>query len=70
MGFFAAWIVVLVRKLQSIVVENQALRRSAETLLIESSESEPEPTNYWLATVDEDIIFPRSGGPRENALLE
>jgi len=32
--------------------------RSAETLLIEWPESEPEPTKYWLATVDEDISFP------------
>ena|SRR6516162_4899339 len=35
-----------------------AAGRSAETLLIEWPESEPEPTKYWLATVDEDISFP------------
>jgi hypothetical protein len=34
-----------------------AAGRSAETLLIEWPESEPEPTKYWLATVDEDISF-------------
>jgi hypothetical protein len=47
-----------------------AAGRSAETLLIEWPESEPEPTKYWFAIVDEDIFIPRSGGPRENALLE
>jgi SRSO17 transposase len=34
-----------------------AAARSEETLLIEWPKGEPEPTKYWLATVDESISF-------------
>src|SRR5436190_5198844 len=34
-----------------------AAARAEETLLIEWPEGEPEPTKYWLATVDESISF-------------
>jgi len=36
-----------------------AARQLEETLLIEWPESEPEPTGYWLSTLDESISFRR-----------
>ena len=36
-----------------------AARQLEETLLIEWPESEPEPTGYWLSTLDENISFRR-----------
>jgi SRSO17 transposase len=36
-----------------------AVRQLEETLLIEWPESEPEPTGYWLSTLDENISFRR-----------
>src|SRR6202047_2536007 len=41
-----------------------AAKRGEETLLIEWPVGEPQPTKYWLATVD----IPRSGRSRKNAV--